>query len=387
MANPIIYTGSPGPISGSTPFGFYDNDAQFQSDGPKIANYCANRLGFPVLDVELQDTNFYACFEAAVSIYAEELYQSKIKDNYLTLEGSSTGSLLNNIVVSPNLGNVVNISTTYGAQAGVGGFVNWKSGSIALTQSIQNYDLKQWGIDHGMDPSDKLVLQRVFFQGVPPQQQYYDPYIGGSLNYQGAMENFGWASYSPGLNYMLFPVFWDIARIQEIEMSNYVRRAHFSFEAIGSNLRIMPVPESTGGLLWIQYSYLSDMMNLLTNSPYNANTGLIANPGLAPYGNITYQQINQPGKQWIREFTLALAMETLGNVRGKYSQVPVPGAEVTLNGSDLVSRAQTIQQAMREKLRTDFDDMTRKAQLERKQAENQSLSDTLSNIPLQIYIG
>jgi hypothetical protein len=387
MANPIIYDGTPGPISGSTPFGYYDNDPVFQAEGPRVANYCANRLGFPVMDVELDDKNFYAAFEAAISIYAEELYQSKIKDNYLSLEGASTGSLLNNIVVSPNLTNVVNISTTYGSLAGVGGYVNWKTGSIELYKDVQVYNLQQWAIGQGMSPTDKLVLQRVLFNARPAQNQYYDPYIGGSLNYQGAMENFGWASYSPGLNYMLFPVFWDIQRIQQIEMSNYVRRAHHTFEAIGSELRVFPVPEHDGSRLAIQYSFLSEMMNFLTNSPYGANQGLISNPGLAPYGNITYQQINQPGKQWIKEFAFAISMETLGNVRGKYSTVPVPGAEATLNGGDLVSRAQTMQQAMREKLRQDFDDMTRKAQLERKQSENQSLNDTLSNVPLQIYVG
>lgn len=387
MANPLIYNGNPGPISGSTSFGFYDNDATFQADGPKVANYVARKLGYPILDVELQDVNIYSCFEEAISIYAEELYQSKIKDNYLTLEGSSTGSLLNNIVVSPNLNNVINVSTTYGAAAGVGGYVDWRTGSIQLEKGVQQYNLQDWAIEKGMAANDKLVLQRVMFQSPPAQNQYYDPYIGGSLNYQGAMENFGWASYSPGLNFMLFPIFWDIQRIQQIEMSNYVRRAHHTFEAIGNMLRVFPVPESSDMVLWIQYSLLSDMMNLLTNSPYDANTGLISNPGLAPYGNITYSQINQPGKQWIREYTAALAMETLGNVRGKYTQVPVPGAEVTLNGSDLVSRAQTMMTALRDKLRQDFEDMTRKAQFERKQTEEQSLTDTLNKIPLQIFVG
>ena len=112
MANPTIYDGNPGPISGSTPFGFYDNDTEFQSDGPKVANYCARKLGYPVLDVEINDLNIYACFEEAVSIYAEELYQLKIKDNYLTLEGQPTSSLLNNTVVSPNLTNLINYELT-----------------------------------------------------------------------------------------------------------------------------------------------------------------------------------------------------------------------------------------------------------------------------------
>ena len=129
MANPIIYDGSPGPISGSTPFGYYDNDSEFQIDGPRVANYCARKLGYPVLDVELDDLNIYACFEEAVSIYAEELYQLKLKDNYLTIEGQPTSSQLNNTVVTPNLTNIINISENYGQVAGVGGFVSWRSGS------------------------------------------------------------------------------------------------------------------------------------------------------------------------------------------------------------------------------------------------------------------
>jgi hypothetical protein len=388
MANPIIYDGTPGAISGSTPFGYYDNDLQFQNDGPRIANYCANKLGYPVMDVELDDVNFYQCFEDAVSIYAEELYQSKIKDNYLALEGSSTGSTLNNIVVSPNLQNTINISETYGAQAGVGGFVNWRSGSIELTANVQVYNLKDWASgSQGMAAGDRVVVQRVMYQATPAQNQYYDPYIGGSINYQGASENFGWASYSPGLNYMLFPVFWDIERIQEIEMSNYVRRAHATFEIIGDDIRIMPVPEYSGGHLWIYYAFASELSSLTGNSPYGTNKGLIANPALAPYANITYTQINQPGKQWIKEYTAALSSELLGLVRGKYSQVPVPGAEVVLNSTDLISRGQSMQTALREKLRQDLDDMTRRSQLERQQAENASLHDTLNNIPIPIYIG
>ena len=152
MSNPIIYTGTPGPISGSTPFGYYDNDLQFQADGPRVANYCATKLGYPVLEVELQDKNIYACFEEAVSIYAEEVYQLKIKDNYLTLEGTPTGSVLNNIVVSPNLSAILNISETYGQAAGVGGFVNWRTGSIELSDNVQNYDLYEWAVNtQGMD--------------------------------------------------------------------------------------------------------------------------------------------------------------------------------------------------------------------------------------------
>jgi hypothetical protein len=396
MANPVIYDGSPGPISGSTPFGFYDNDTQFQADGPKVANYCARKLGYPVLDVELDDLNIYAAFEEAVSIYAEELYQLKIKDNYLTLEGQPTASLLNNTVVSPNLTNLINISETYGQVAGVGGFVSWKSGSLELTASVQSYDLYNWARQtQGMSADDRLVVQRVMYQAPPAIYGYgygsYYPQLGGAGAWPG-----DWGGYGMGAgvgagggsnSVTLYPVFWDIQRIQELEMSNTVRLPNWSFELIGTELRIMPVPVVGGRYVSIQYCFQSDLMSLTENSPYGANQGLVANPGLAPYGLITYAQINQPGKQWIKEYTAALTSEILGLIRGKYQQVAVPGSEVTLNYTDLISRGQTMQTTLREKLRQDLEDMSRQAQLTRKQSENDSLQNTLNNIPLQVYVG
>lgn len=388
MANRPIWPGSSSFQPGDTPFGFYDYDLQFASDADKVATYVVTKLGYPVMDVELVEKQLYACFEEAVAVYAEELYQSKIKDNYLSLEGVPTQSQLNDIVVAPSLQNIINISDTYGQAAGVGGLIEWYTASLQLKAGQQVYDLQAWGIEKGyIEPSDRMVIQRIFYQGVPAINQYYDPYIGGSINYQGATENFGWASYSPGLNFVLFPVYWDIQRIQEIEMSNYVRRSAYTFELINNKLRVFPKPEIDDAVLWLDYSKKSDLNNPILNSPYGANTGLVTNPSKAPYGNITYAQINQPGKQWIYEFCLALASEVLGLVRGKYTQVPIPGSEVTLNSGDLVAKGKEAQLALRDKLRLDFDDMSRRAQLERKQSEQASLSDTLKEIPLMIYIG
>ena len=388
MANRPIWPGSSSFFPGETPFGFYDYDLGFQTDADKVANYCVTKLGYPVMDVELIDKQLYACFEEAVAVYAEELYQSKIKDNYLSIEGAPTSSQLNDIVVAPSLQNIINIAETYGTQIGIGGTVGWNSGSLALKAGQQVYDLQAWGIQNNyISSNDRMMIQTVFYQGVPAINQYYDPYIGGSINYQGATENFGWGSYSPGLNFVLFPVYWDIQRIQEIEMSNTVRRSAFSFEIINNKLKIFPKPEVDDAVVWIEFSKKSDYSNIATNGPYGGNTGLVTNPSKAPYGNITYSQINQPGKPCIYEYVLALASEILGLIRGKYSEVPIPGSEVTLNGADLISKGKETQLALRERLRLDFEEMSRRAQLERKQSEQASLSDTLREIPLLIYIG
>jgi len=387
MSNPQPWPGSASFSTGSTPFGLYDTDPVFVSESVQVADYCAKKLGYPMMEVELQDSQFFACFEEAVSTYALEIYQSKIKDNYLGLEGSPTGSLLNNTVVVPNLNTVITIADSYGAPAGVGGNIDWYTGSITLYSGSQIYDIQSIAISGGwIQPGDRVVVQQVYYQGNPAINQYYDPYVGGSINYQGATENFGWASYSPGLNFTLFPVYWDIQRIQEIEMSNTVRRSAYTFEIVNNKLKIFPMPEINSAL-WIQYSKKSEMGDPSINSPYSGSTNLVANPSQVPYGTITYSQINRPGRQWIYEYTLALASELLGLVRGKYTQVPVPGSEVTLNGADLISKGQNTQQALKERLRQELEDMTRQSQLERKAAEAKSESDTLLNVPLLIYIG
>jgi hypothetical protein len=383
-----IWDGTAGPISGSTPFGFYDNDPQFQSDGPKVAQFVSRKLGYPIMEVELQSGSIYACFEEAISVYAEEVYQSKIKDNYISLEGASGASNLNNTVVVPNLNSIIVMSENYGTPIQVGGYVNQYKAPLYLTSSQQIYDLQNWAISGSLiAANDRLVVNRIYYESQPAVNQYYDPYIGGSINYQGATENFGWASYSPGLNFVLFPIYWDISRIQEIEMSNNVRRSMYSFAITNNKLTIFPWPEKDGIVVWIDYAKGSEVSSITGNSPYGSNSGLISNPSNVPYTTITYNQINQPGRQWIYEYVLALASELLGLIRGKYTQVPVPGAEVTLNAADLISKGKEQQVALRERLRGDLADMSRQAQLERKQSENQSISSTLNEVPMFIYIG
>ena len=66
MANIPILPGSSSfsVPSNPTPFGFFDTDNEFTSSADKAADFCARRLGYPITDVELQDINFYACFES-----------------------------------------------------------------------------------------------------------------------------------------------------------------------------------------------------------------------------------------------------------------------------------------------------------------------------------
>ena len=392
MANIPIWPGSSSFFPGDTPFGFYDYDPDFQVDADKVAKFCAIRLGYPIENVELQDVNFYTAFEEATTIYGNELYAYLVRENLLNLEGLPISiAFLNNTQITPNLGNVIRVSEQYGAEAGVGGNVNWYSGSVILTGSVQDYDLDVWAQQNGISGSN-LEVKRVFYQGVPASATYY---YGGGVGLGAGWGNFfgglgGVAGASYGNNFLVTPLSYNVAAIQEMELAEDILMSAYSFEIINNKLRIYPVPTygDNGTNYWFQYLLKDERLaNSLASGSGDMGAGLITNVSNVPYTNPVYSQINSIGRAWIFEMTLAISKEMLGYVRGKYTQIPIPGAEVTLNQQDLLTSATAGKDTLIQKLREYFDQTSRQALLERRAAEADFSQNELNKVPMVIYIG
>ena len=381
MANISIWGGSSTFATGSTPFGFYDSDSEFQTDADKVAKFCGTRLGFPLMDVELQSGSFYACFEEAVTTYGNEVFQYKIRENYMSLEGAETGSNLNTSLVDPTLNRTIQIAKSYGTEADIGGNITQYTGSLILTGSVQDYDLDAWATSQGIEGG--IEIRKVFYQAPPAILRYFDPYAGTGTGLQSLMDAFDFGSFSPGVNFLLMPASYDVLKIQAIEFNDQIRRSSYSFEIINNKLKLFPIPTVSGGSIRFDYIKLSDKKNV---SP-NDTGGLVTNIADVPYSNPTYANINSVGRQWIFRYTLALARELLGYIRGKYTTVPVPGAEATLNQADLLADARTEKEGLITNLREMLDQTSRQSQLERKASETENLNKVLSGVPYTIYIG
>ena len=78
MAKIPIWPGSSSFDASLTPFSFYDADTDFQTDAVTTADWCAKRLGYPLVDIELQSANFFTCFEEAVNEYGAQIYNFQI---------------------------------------------------------------------------------------------------------------------------------------------------------------------------------------------------------------------------------------------------------------------------------------------------------------------
>ena len=380
MADIPIWNGSSTFATGATPFGFYDTDTAFQTDADKVAGFIARRLGYPLLDVELDSGSFYAAFEEAVTVYGNEVFQYKIRENYLSMEGASTGSSFNNQLVDPSLSRIIGISDNYGTEAGVGGDVRKYTGSIALNANQQNYDLETWATDQSIDGG--IEIRKVFYEAPPAILRYFDPYAGTGTGIQSLMDAFDFGSYSPGVNFLLMPAYYDVLKVQAIEFNDQIRRSAYSFEIVDNQLKLFPIPANTGSLHF-EYYKLSDKNNPVRNTASN----LITNVGEVPYSNPNYSQINSVGRQWIYQYAVALAKEMLAYIRGKYSTVPIPGSETTLNHADLLADARSEKTALLENLRDMLDQTSRSSQLERKRNESENMRATLGDVPLTIYVG
>jgi len=382
MANPAIWPGSSSFATGSTPFGFYDTDAEFQVDADKVSNFCARRLGYPLVDVELQDISFYAAFEEAITTYGNELYAYKIRDNQLTLEGAPTSSNVNKAIITPNFEPIIRLSEQYGSEAGSGGNIEYYTGSIDVVKNQQTYDLKAWASSSGVDGDYGIEIKRVFYESNPAIVRYYDPYSGTGFGYQNLFDSFGFGGMSPAINFLMMPLNYDMQVLQAIELNDMIRRSNFSFQLRNNTLKIFPIPTQSGSMYFEYIKRDERINNSIQQTPDK-----VTNVSDSPYGNPTYININSVGRQWIFEYTLALAKEMLGYVRGKYQQIPIPGAEVQLNDAALIAAATAEKTALLEKLRGYFDETSRKALLERKAQESEFVNQELKNVPYTIYIG
>ena len=382
-----IWPGSSSFFPGNTPFGFYDHDYEFQCDADKVAEWCALRLGYPINDIEMQDINFYACFEEAVTEYGAQLNAYNIRDNMLGLIGGNTGSNLTGKKITPGFAGIFSLAAGYGTEAGSGGNVTYYTGSIAMTAGKQIYDLTDTNIvklETGDLGFDNIEIKRIYHDAPPALVRFFDPFIGTGIGTQQMLDSFGFGSYSPGVSFMMMPIYADILRLQAIEFNDIVRRSAYSFDMSRDRLRVFPIPDGQN-ITKIYFDYI-----LTADKSTGASaitTGTISDFSNVPYENVIYQYINSVGRRWIYRYALACSKELLGIIRSKYSTIPIPNAEISLNGVDLISSGQTDKDALITELREVLDSMSRQAQLERKQAEADSLAAQLARVPMKIYVG
>ena len=388
-------------VTGSTPYGTYDYDPAFMSESLSVCKFVARRLGYPVMQLEMNSGSIYAMFEEAVNEYSQQMNHYNMKNwmwNSYGTEDRVSGSAFGNSGSSsaqmgtgsfepqtPSMGTTFMLSEQYGQAVLVGGNANLYSGSITLATSQSVYDLNSDAtFESTVDSSDRLEVQRVFNYGPSSISQFYDPYVG-SFDQQQMIDNFGFGDVSPQVSFILRPIHHDLSRAQAIETSEKVRKSAHSFELINNKLRIFPIPKAadSGDKIYFQYFKRSE----LRSTTNDTLTNKVSDPSNIPYKFITYEEINAPGRQWIKKYTLALSKELLGIIRSKYANMPLPNGEVSLDGEALKGEGREEKSELLEELKTFLESVSLKEQAVTEQEVADANQSVLNKAPLGIYIG
>ena len=366
---PIEWEGVGASPVGLTPFGVYDNDPEFVRLAPKVADWAARMLGYPTVSVELVDRQFYACFENAITEYIGLINQFKTKESALSMS------------------KILQLAKTYGEVAQVGGDVERYQGSFNVVTGVQIYDLAP-AFFNTAQPGKHFEITRVY---------HYEPPIfawGGLSNNQAAYatnEVFGQEAmqFQAGMNFanmmIMMPVNEDLMRMQAIELGNQVRKSGYGFELVGTKIKILPIPtEDT--TIYFDYKLTDEILQASQNIS-NLLVPDLSHNKTFDSTTIPFSRINEFGRSWIRRFTLANSKLVLGAIRAKFASIPIPNAEVNMDGETLRSEGNQEIEILRQELKDLFDATSRAALMEAQRAEADALQLTMSKSPLHIYIG
>lgn len=372
-----------------TPFAIFDTDVNFQSEADNLVVFVKRKLGDDVLSVELTKKMIWANLEEATLEYGAVLNQYQAKSQMLTYLGFNTGSgdEASNKMPRESLEYLSRFAEAYATEAGLGGSYNHYSGSITLTAGRQDYDLYSELVDGlgvplftgslNTAPKSKMRIMEVFHFSPQAAYRFFD--TTSAINYLN--NAFSFESFTPETIFYVLPVFEDVLRAGMLDLSNRVRRSNYSYKVIGTQVRIYPAPQQNQvpNKLWVRVRFYSNPLN-----PAYADETIngVSNLSNIPFGNVTYSRVNSIGRQWIRQYALALCMEQLGLIRNKFGSVPIPGGTVTLNGADLISKGREDKNNLVTKLREMLDTLTYDKLIEVAATRAENLTKQLSKIPV-----
>jgi len=370
-----------------TPFGFFDTNPDFQVEADSMVTFVKRKLGDDVLSVELTKKQVWACFEESFLEYGSIINQYQAKSQLASLLGAATGSLTEYEQKFPreNLEFMLRRAEPYSMQAGLGSSYNSVSGSITLVKKQQDYDIYETLKDESGNlifssslnkSSGKMKIMEVFHFSSQAAYRFFDS--TSAINYLN--NEFSFESFTPETVFYVLPVFEDILRGGQLDLSNRVRRSNYSYKIVGKNIRIYPMPvQEDPKKLWIRVQFSADPLN-----PGFPDPGIygVSNLSNVPFGRLVYSRINSIGRQWIRQFTVALSKELLGLIRSKFGSVPIPGGDLSLNGAELVTQGREEKEDLKTKLAEMLDQLTYSTMLEDEAAASDNLTNILKKIPI-----
>ncbi len=402
-------------IASAVPYGTYLGSSEFVSGAATQVAYTYKMLGGDVLDIELTEQNVYTSYELAVLEYSYIINNHQainVLSDFLgattgtfdhqgTLEAGELSSSLSGTHValkypSFNFSYASRVSDGLAQEAAMGD-IRVYSASVDMVDGQQEYDLQKVVQDLSVSSSSGILftgsvnnkridIRRVYYKSNVAMWRFFGYY--GGLNVVGNLNTYG--QYSDDSTFQVVPVWQNKSQAMAYEDSLYTRASHYSYELRDNYLTLYPPPTSPFSFvsppkIWFEFTIPQDAWDS-DPTRLDGKDG-INNYNTLPFANIPYQNINSMGKQWIRNYALAITKGMLAQVRGKFGAIPLPGDAVTLNASELASQAQTEKDNLKAELKELLDRLTYEALVAQDAKMADDAKTLQQNVPMKIFVG
>jgi hypothetical protein len=316
------------------------------------------------------------------------------------LSSSLSGSSVTTKYPRFSLGYSRRVGDAASTAGGWGGTTPIYSGSFKPVQNVQDYDLQSivsaasaTGQDDGGGivgysgkvGTKRVIITKVYFMSPRAMWRFYGYY--GGFGVVGNMSTYG--MYADDSTFEVIPTWQNKMQAIMYEDSITTRTSNYAYEIKNNMLRLFPTPSYWGldndDRFW--FNFYVDLNPWEEDDNYTTGVNGINNVNTIPFDNLPYENINSIGKQWIRKFALALCKEMLGQIRGKFTTMPIPGESVTLNHAELLSQAKEEQTQLRDKLMEILKEMEYPALAKQDQELTDAASNVLKITPLPIFVG
>ena len=407
-------TGTIGDVAFTLPFGVYNSSAQFLSGAVDQVAYTYKKLGGDVVDIELTVGNVYASYEEAVLEYSNIINSHQASNVLGDALGNNTGSFSSKGEITAGSENIAlkypkfyisqarKVGDSIATEAGFGGTTQIYSASFTSVRGQQVYDLQQIiesasasGVDDKGNPvpfagkveNTRIIVNKVYYKSPRAMWRFYGYY--GGLGVVGNASTYG--QYADDSTFEIIPSWHNKLQAIMYEDSIYTRTSHYSYEITDNKLTLYPSPtnDNLSGVdlprIWFRFYIQGNAWD--DSLSYDSGVNGVNNYNTLPFANIPFESINSMGQQWIRKYALALSKEMLGQIRGKFGAIPIPGANVTLNASELLSQAKDEQSNLRDKLIEMLKTMEYKELAKADKERIDASVDVLAKIPNPIFVG
>lgn len=391
--NPILcWPGSGSAVDGLTAFGVFEEDDIFATIAPQVAASICSTLGFPFVAVELDSQQIYQNFEFSIMKFSSMVNEFNVRENLLGYQGMSTGSSFSQTLIRTTpIPMIVELAADYGTEAEVGGTVNLKRGYITMNSGQSEYDLQGlWAA--ASESGNRLEIRRVFYEKIPTMERIYSGFAGNGMDMNAFLGTFGFQGMSMAVGtFQIMPEYQTVLQAQALELNDEIRDVNYSFQIHNNKVKIFPLPDDTcvGSRIWFEYYVAADKFGAsATGSSSDSRTqiGVVSDFSNVPFSFVPLVDVNDIGRMWIYEYTLAKCKITLGNIRRKYAEMPIPNATVQLDGELLRQEGQSRIDTLETQLRESLESSGKAQQLSKAVENEQNSQEILKLVPMKIYI-